>query len=137
MFDRYIGIPFKDKGRDFDGCDCWGLIRLIYKNEFNINLPEYLDAYVSTANRKSVAEFADAEKLNWIAVTSRPSFGDVILFRIYGLPMHIGMAIGKRQMIHILKGADSGVERFDNLIWKNRILGVYRHAKFNQSTNLS
>jgi len=129
MYSKYIGIPFKDHGRDFDGCDCWGLVRLIYQNEYGIFLPRYDTAYTTTKDRISVSNFALREAQNWIEVSDKKE-GDVILFRVLGLPLHVGLVIDKHYMIHILKGIDSSIEKFESPIWKKRILGVYRHAKF-------
>jgi len=36
---KYIGLPYRVGGRDFDGVDCWGLLYLVYRDEFNIHLP--------------------------------------------------------------------------------------------------
>lgn len=41
-FNKYIKIPWKHLGRDEHGIDCYGLARLMYKKEINVNLPDYI-----------------------------------------------------------------------------------------------
>jgi len=36
---KYIGLPYEISGRTVGGVDCWGLICLVYENEFGITLP--------------------------------------------------------------------------------------------------
>lgn len=37
---KYVGIPFVNHGSDFSGADCFGLIRLFYKEEFGYIVPD-------------------------------------------------------------------------------------------------
>lgn len=39
MFEKYLSIPYRAGGRDWSGCDCYGLVRLILKEEKGIELP--------------------------------------------------------------------------------------------------
>jgi hypothetical protein len=54
------------------------------------------------------------------------------LFRVQGNPVHMGMltAIDRNgkplRFIHVLKGVNSVVQRFDK-IWTNRLLGGFLH----------
>lgn len=38
---KYVGMPYEAGARGPEKVDCWGMVRLIYRNEFGIDLPEY------------------------------------------------------------------------------------------------
>ena len=59
-FNKYIGIPYKNQGRGWDGVDCWGLYYLIFKTELNIELPDFSNlAYCSEWYKKGQNIFED------------------------------------------------------------------------------
>ena len=37
--DGYIGIPFVLGGRERTGLDCWGLVRLVLREQFQVEVP--------------------------------------------------------------------------------------------------
>lgn len=37
---RYAEIPYAERGRSFDGCDCYGLAILVLRHEFGVALPD-------------------------------------------------------------------------------------------------
>lgn len=47
---KYIGIPFVSGGRDKNGCDCYGLVRLILADEYGFDLPVLLGDYSNALN---------------------------------------------------------------------------------------
>lgn len=121
----YVGIPFKEKGRDESGLDCWGLVRLWYKNELGVDLPSYLNVYSHT-KEKVVAETIAAESsAHWRSVDT-PERGDVVLLRVMGLPWHVGVYLGGNKFLHVQQGCDSIIENLDSTRWRNRILGYVR-----------
>ena len=38
---KYVGLPWAWKGRTSEGVDCYGLLRLVYRDERGIALPEH------------------------------------------------------------------------------------------------
>lgn len=124
---NYIGIPFKEKGRDRRGADCWGLVRLIYKEQYNIDLPSFANEYPSVDDRERIHELIAQYKEAWNPVDT-PSDGSVVLFRMLGSETHIGVAINEQEFIHVREGADSVIERFDSVNWKNRLIGHFKYT---------
>lgn len=126
----YIKIPFLDHGRTSAGCDCWGLACLIYKDKFGIELPALLD-YKDIKDGLSISKLYEVEHRKWeeIKKGEEKPF-DILVFKIMGLPTHIGIVIEKGFMIHCEKDIGTHVTEYNTDIqWRNRFIGAYRYAK--------
>jgi len=129
---KYIMIPYKNKGRDFDGSDCWGLVRLIYENEFHLPLPSLSNKYSDASEGKMVAETVRSGK-GTIEHKQKhtPEYGDIVVFNIAGNPCHVGVYIGRERVLHVLKGTDSTIERLNSFRLKGRVEGYYEILQTN------
>jgi len=128
---RYIGLPFKDQGRDRAGLDCWGLVRLVMAEQFGIALPSFAAEYKRTVEAGLIGALVEREAALWLNVnTGEEQRGDVIVLRLMGQPMHVGLVLGDRQMLHIEQGIDSAIEHYTATRWQDRIFGFYRYEPF-------
>lgn len=129
MFDygQFIGIPFKSCGRDTEGLDCWGLVKLVYKNQLGIELPEY---YIDAYDTGSVVE----------AMGARPGWSDVSTPETYDVALialskhtevvnHVGIYCAFSRVLHITSSTFSICTRVDRDPWKSRVLGYVRWGK--------
>lgn len=124
---RYIEIPFKECGRDRTGCDCWGLVCLVFAGEKAIFLPEFNGKYETTKDLKAIQTLHDFERPKWVKVDIPKEF-DLISLRIQGRPWHVGVVTQRGWMLHAARGAQTVHERYTEPLWKNRIEGFYRWA---------
>ena len=122
-----IGIPYKDRGRSMKGADCWGLACIILRNYFNIILPPLQGDYESVEILAGVHQtYLEKRALfDDIEYDGRQA-GDLIVLRVKGLPVHVGVVINETHMIHTLPGHASVFERYDAPTWAKRIEGFYR-----------
>jgi cell wall-associated NlpC family hydrolase len=128
---HYIGLPFLDHGRDRSGLDCWGLVRLVMAEQFSIALPSHSAEYDRTTEVDKISALIERESQKWkIVPTGREICGDVIVLRVRGKPMHVGIVVGDRQMLHIERGIDSVIEKYSGPQWSDRIAGFYRYKGF-------
>jgi cell wall-associated NlpC family hydrolase len=128
---HYIGLPFREHGRDRAGLDCWGLVRLVMAEQFNIALPSHAAEYERTSQAEKIGALIERESQKWkIIATGSETCGDVVVLRVRGRPMHVGMVIGDRQMLHIERGIDSVLEKYTGAHWTERIAGFYRYKGF-------
>lgn len=125
----YVGIPYVDKGRDLDGADCWGTVRLIYWAEKRIALRSLDECYLSGKCRSQVAATVAAEKAaHWRQVETPEAF-DVVTLTVALRPFHVGLCLGDGRFLHNLcVGQGSVIESLDSLRWRNRIEGYDRYA---------
>jgi hypothetical protein len=134
-YNKYIGLPYKDNGRDVHGVDCWGLARLFYKQELGIELPDYSELYTGSHDPQ-VSQAIDAHKDTWeLVIEGAP--GDLCLFNIYGEPAHVGVYLGSRKFLHAREGSDSVVESLDSTQWSKRFVGFYKYTTKPAAVQLS
>ncbi len=127
--DAYIGIPYRDLGRQMSGCDCWGLVHLVYRRECKIKLPSYRHAYHSADERAEVARLiGDAEaSSDWTRIHEPEPF-DVVTFRRGQLTSHIGIVVSPGVMVHMSESG-SRVENYRDAKWAQRLTGTFRHRR--------
>lgn len=124
----YIGIPFARHGRTHTGVDCWGLVRLIYADQFGIHLPDYSAEYDNPRDAAEVGAVIAAEKdIMW--PVDQPAFGDVVLIRLDGWPSHVGLVVAPGHMLHVTEGASTAYESYDSIKYGRRVLGFYRYGQ--------
>lgn len=132
----YVGLPYQEEGRGPEGWDCYGLVRLVQKQERGIDMPELTElAYrkgVTAHQRTELGEKIkafDTAHIGWQRVPDGEKIWAFdVLWLKHGGPIHFGVAVDCHTMLHVEEGADACVERIDTVRWKDRVLGVFRHA---------
>lgn len=130
----YVGLPYRDKGRDRAGADCWGGARMVLAEVFGQHLPDYSDAYTTAEDRHSVAAAVEAGLADgWIRV-EQPRAGDLLTISIAGRPWHCGVMVNPLQFLHWPPPDKQGrqllacVERLDSPHWSARKKEFHRYG---------
>lgn len=129
-FDRYVGIPYADKGRG-DRLDCWGLLVKVYREQLGIELPSYADSYVTAADRVALAALIAGEMGPWrpIPAGEETTF-DAVLMREGRFARHVGVVTEPGLLLHVSSdGICSAIERYRFGPLKNRVVGFFRHSQ--------
>mgnify|MGYP000138217874 CR=1 FL=1 len=97
----YVGLPFKEGGRNRDGLDCYGLLRLVINERFGGAVPEYEGiAYRPGEDRSLLAALMDERIRLWrpIAIGEEKP-GDGVLLRedVTSLKERKGQQIGMNE----------------------------------------
>jgi cell wall-associated NlpC family hydrolase len=123
---KYIGIPFVSNGRTMEGCDCYGLVRLVLRNEYGVELPALSDDYTDALN---VAETARLFAENLPALAGEkiacPQERSVAVITEHGRPAHIGIAAGGGYILHTGIKTGSVCQRETHPGLRGRIEGYY------------
>lgn len=126
-FNKYIGIPYKPAGRDVTGIDCWGLVRLVQKEQFGIELPSF-DTEYDGNDEARLEELIKQYKEGWEQI-DKPEAGSVVLFSVLGYESHIGIAVDSESFLHVRENMDSVIEPFSTSRWNKRIVGHFKYSE--------
>lgn len=113
--DRILSCSYKDKGSDYNGVDCLGLIILVL-SEVGIDI-DNSDSFRDPFN-----------SLCHIGVdrVTEYKFLDVLLFKDYtGVISHCGLYLSQNQFIHASETLGIRITKIDS-IYKKRLEGIYR-----------
>ena len=98
IVDRYLGVAYKHHGRDLAGLDCWGLIKMIYK-DLGYDLLD-IETYDKEWVSKGANFFVENYHLQWERVV-HPELFNVVMFKNKdGVACHAGLYLKEGIMIH-------------------------------------
>lgn len=137
---RYVGIPFADLGRDGDGCDCWGLVRLVVAEQAGIELPSLATSYGSEANLAAVGNTVETARVggDWQRIAQgeeRPLDLVEMSTTVRGesrwviAPLHVGVVVGAGWLLHIERATAATLARYNDQTISRRVLGFWRHHR--------
>lgn len=129
-WNSYVGIGFEEKGRApaSQGLDCWGLVHAVYHDQLGIKLPDYLECYETTNDRDILGQVIGAESKEKWENPETPKEFDVIILRLRGVPMHVGLVTKQGYMLHCARGVGVVHERHDSIKWRHNVMGFARHG---------
>lgn len=120
-------IPYTD-----GDCDCYGLFRRYYKQEYDLDLDNYARPISFwAANLNLISENVSRE--GFVPVDTgldRLELGDGIVMAMSGsrVANHLGVYVGNNQLLHHLYNQPSCVEDYGPK-WKKRTLTIIRHPE--------
>lgn len=124
---NYIGIPFVSGGRDKSGCDCYGLVRMILREQYCIDLPVLNGDYTNALN---IAEtkilFCENVPLLCHEKIIKPEEKSVALMKMGGRLCHVGLYAGDNYIIHSRHKVGAVCERLSSPQLAGCVEGWYR-----------
>ncbi len=119
---HYIGIPFADHGRNREGLDGWGIVRLICAEQFGIALP----SFQKLVNYQVLDDISGWRHLKTIR-REEVKVGDIAFFLTgkKGNP-DFGLCIGSDRMIICPRTRESSIIDYSSKEWMKDVIGFKR-----------
>lgn len=115
---------FKYIGKSYDTYNCFDLVKDFYADNFGLDIKNYFEGG-EVPGRKEVESLIISNKGDFVKITDRPIFGDIVVIKLYGLECHIGVCIDGNRFLHSIKNSGSVIDRLER--YHRMIAGFYRH----------
>jgi cell wall-associated NlpC family hydrolase len=128
IIDKYLGIPYRHRGRTMDGLDCWGFLKLVYA-DLGFTLFDIEDLqYSKVWGLKGRDYFKENYANDWIRVDDPEPLDGILFVNSRGIANHAGVVLENRRFIHCCRQGVI-VSRLDDVSWKQKTEGFYRLKK--------
>lgn len=126
MLTNYINIPFVKNKDTLKGADCFGLVRLFYKEELGLEI--FKHSADADKIKQVIFEYLNEAKTNWVNVETLEKFDVIAMAHDTNHPniiQHFGIYIGNNKMLHTLKEIGSHIVDIRN--YRYFIKNIHRH----------
>lgn len=122
---KYLGIPFEHRRAEWGGVDCYGLVRLFYRSEFKIEIPDY--EYSENWCKQGFDWIQKYFKENWVRINTPIRYG-IVGFRLpgYHVEHHVGIVLYDLAMfLHSPLNMPVCVSNLNTKAWKRAVSNYY------------
>ena len=126
-------VPYADGGRDFDGCDCYG-IGWLYNRLMGRLLPKF--AGITASDTKEFLRAVEGGQATWTQIDlGEQMAGDAVLLRrrLSDLPLHLGWIVDDRRVMSTTRATGVTFHPIDRIEAENRLRGIYRYECDNKN----
>lgn len=121
----FLEIPYKHKGRDYAGADCYGFIILFYKDVLQKELFDVTEDYDEKWAFKNKNYFIENYHRQFEKI-EKPRIYDLIGFKNrQGVVNHAGIFLGYGKFVHCCRDGVL-VDKYNSERWQKRFNGFYR-----------
>lgn len=100
---RYLNIPYVNGGRDMQGLDCWGLVRLARHDLFGLDLLPLLND-LDADDKRSVTKQFYSVSTGFVRVAPMP--GAIACGFIGKVCVHVGLVVNADGRLRVLETED-------------------------------
>lgn len=122
---KYLGVPYKHKGRDSQGLDCWGLLKAVY-SDLGHTLIDFDIDYDEDWRFKGGNLFIENYYKQWEEVSKPLLFDGVLIVNSKGIAYHAGVVLSGGRLLHTCN-AGVVVGRLND--YSRTIIGYFRIKK--------
>ncbi len=124
-----LPIPYKHRGRDYSGVDCYGFIIIFYREFLKVELMDVYEEYSKSWSFKGNKNYFLENYHKQFEKVDRPQPYDIILFQSRkGIANHGGVVLPNGKFIHCSKIGVS-INKYDEESFKKRFNGFYRYKR--------